>query len=318
MTTVRPTPEVVAAVAAGGAEARRIAADWLLERGEERGEYILDELTLAERPNPSTRRATAQRLRARVQNLEQWGADLVALGVRRWRFRGGFIDEVALPEASLPALPRMLELEPITRLRVDCDGSGQLALAMRLPAFARIRALDVLGAPRFERHEGLESLTLRTNEADVIEHVVECFPALKTLGVSFWRLGDEAVQAVASGRLPVRRLWARRAGVENGSLTALAQSSTPLEALDVSDNWFDAAALETLGASRTLASLSALALVSSGDTDGFLSREGLPGLRRLGVSWQRREDRKLYAERGIVVGWNPVPASGQPAWCGPR
>lgn len=302
MSAVRLEPGIVARIATGDRDASRIAADWLLEHGDERGEFILDELTVEARANPSTRAAAkARRAAWERTHFGAWASPLLALGATGYVFRRGFVDEVRLPEKALAALPRMLELEPISRLRVDLDGSGELALAMKQPSFDRIRGLDLDGAPRLERHERLESLVLRTAVASTIERVVACFPALSTLGVAFTEAGDAALLALMNQQLPLKRLWARRARVGDASLGALARTECALEELDLSSHDFDRQRLKQLGASTTLRKLHTLVLTSVRDARDFLSRDGLPALRHLRVTRPTNADRRLFVTRGISL-----------------
>lgn len=296
-------PGIIARIATGDADACRIAADWLLERGDERGEFILDELAVEARPNPATRAAAKKRRAAWERtHFGAWASPVLALGATGYELRRGFIDLVRLHEHALDALPKMLELEPITRLRVTLADGAALARAMRHPSFARIRELDLAGAaPKLDvPAPGIATLVLRSIADSTLDSLPSSFPALETLGVAFTQAGDAALSAVASGRLKLQRLWAANASVGDASLGALASSSTALRELDLSSNRFDRS-LRRLGENSSLTALHTLKLQSVYAARGFLSREGLPALRKLRVTHPTSNDRQVYAARGISL-----------------
>lgn len=299
-------PQAMAHLATGGPSAYRIAADWLLERGDERGEYILDELLLAERPNPSTRRAALARRAAReVSTLHpRIEAPLRALGVTDCAYHWGFVQRVRLPEKALTSLPKLLELEPITQLRVELSDGAALAGAMRSPAFSAIRGLDFVSradpvltvtAPQ------IETLTLRAGPA-LMQRLSDLFPALKRLNLEGRRGGSEAVEAVAAGRLALEHLWAPLTGVSSSSVMTLARSSRPIQSLGVAFNDLSASALKALGASEGLSALKELDVRDrySHNSHSFLTT-GLPALKKLRVTAPSVPDRQLYQRRGISL-----------------
>lgn len=286
----------------------RIAADWLLERGDARGEFILDELMLAERPNPSTRKAALLRRAEREKTLQpRIEAPLRALGVTECEYHWGFVSFVRLPEKALGALPKLLELEPITRLGVSLGDGAGLAETMRWPGFGRIRELQLSG--RAERAlavapaaPGIESLTLRADPATV-QRACELFPGLKRLNLASGHLGrggTAAVEALASGRLALEQLWVPDTGVSSASVISLAKTSSPIQSLCLAFNGLNAAALRALGESRGLAALRELDVRGRERHQGFLTT-GLPALKKLRVSWPQPLDRQLYASRGISL-----------------
>jgi hypothetical protein len=301
---VRLEPAAFSALATGGPPAYRIAADWLLERGDPRGEFILDELALFERPSPSTRKAILARRTQRKPSLfAQWEEPLRALGVTECSYRWGFVERVRLPEKALGDLPKLLALEPITKLEVALSDGVWLTEAMRSPAFAQIRSLELTGrrAPVLNvAAPQIETLALQVPPG-TIEKVCELFPGLKRLHVNGGMNGSAAVDALTSGKLNVKELWAPHTHVSSASVVALARSTRAVESLGLAFNDLGRNALNALGASQTLTSLRELDLRGwYTQSAGFLTT-GLPALKKLRVSRPTIEDRKLYARRGISL-----------------
>jgi hypothetical protein len=297
-------PGIIARIATGDADACRIAADWLLERGDERGALILDALTLEGRPNPAVRKAIkVRRAEWEGAHLERWTDPLVELGVTDWDFKRGFIDWVTVQESALDQLPRMLELEPITRLSVVVSNGEHLRLAMKTSAFSRIRELQVLdGEVQLESAPGLTSLSCTEASAKFVAGLPQLFPALQTLGVSGTAGGNEAVVQLTRAALKLKRLWVSHAQVEGRMVSVLADSVTGLEELDLSFNGVERGVLKKLGASTTLASLHSLSLLGEPrGTNGFLSSAGLPALKHLRVTRPTTKDRDLYRARRIAL-----------------
>jgi hypothetical protein len=297
-------PGIIARIATGDVDACRIAADWLLERGDDRGALILDALTLEGRPNPAVRKAIkVRRAEWEVAHLERWTDALVELGVTEWDFKRGFIDWVTVHESALDQLPRMLELEPITRLSVEVSNGEHLRRAMKTPAFAHIRELQVLdGEVRLESAPGLTTLSCAEASAQFVAGLPQLFPALETLDLSATAGGNEAVVLVTRAALKLKRLWVSHARVEGRTVSVLADSVTGLEELDLSFNGVERGVLKKLGASTTLASLHSLSLLGEPrGTNSFLSMTGLPALKHLRVTRPTTKDRDLYRARSIAL-----------------
>lgn len=301
---MRLEPAAFSALATGGAPAYRIAADWLLERGDARGEFILDELALSERPNPSTRKAIlARRAQRQVHLYKEWEAPLRELGVVECSYRWGFVEWVRLPEKALSNLPKLLALEPITQLSVGLGDCVQLNEVMRSAAFAQIRSLELTGRrPPLLREPApkVQALALQLPQG-TIERVCELFTGLQRLHVNGGMNGSSAVDALSDGRLAVEALWANHTHVSSASVVALAKSSRAVKSLALAFNGLESSATRALGASQTLRALAELDLRGRyTQSRGFL-REGLPALKKLRVNYPSKEDRVLYAKRGIAL-----------------
>jgi hypothetical protein len=295
------SPGIIARIATGDPAAYRVAADWLLERGDTRGEVILAELDA--HANPVTRHAARRRRLELEPHYAAWKAPVLKLGVTSCDFRHGFIERVALPERALGQLQALLDLEPISGLHVTVTDGQHLRAAMRTPAFARIRTLELLGGQAVldVSAPGLKGLLVRPLVAAHIPRVPALFPALETLGVSFTTTGEAAVSALASGVLRVKHLWAARAGVTDRSLLSLIERGSAVEALDLSFNELTPRALQLLGAARTLPALRELSLMGCRKANDFLSPRGLPRLRRLRLRSPASADRAVFDARGISL-----------------
>ncbi len=298
----RLEPGIIARIATGDVDACRIAADWLLERGEVRGEAIL--AALDERVNPATREAARRRrIALEIEHLFAWTAPLRELGVTDCGLRRGFVDWVALPERALSALPALLDLEPITALRVLVHDGSALRAAMRTSAFARIRTLQVNGAAvSFDvAAPALTTLVARPMTAARVAALPALFPVLESLAVSSTEAGDAALTALGARALTVKQLRAVHAGVTDRALLTLVERGSEVEALDLSFNDLTPRALKQLGDAQSLSALRELGLRGYHGLTGFLSPVGLPALRRLRLRRPPTTDRALFAARGISL-----------------
>jgi uncharacterized protein (TIGR02996 family) len=124
---------------------RLIYADWLDEHGQPaHAEFIRAQCALAQLPEEDDRRwelAARERLLL-WQHGKHWTGPLRGL-VRRWRFRRGFIEEVALPAGRfLEHAAELFRLAPVRRVRLT-DAVDVLPHLARLPYLARLHGLDL-------------------------------------------------------------------------------------------------------------------------------------------------------------------------------
>lgn len=221
------SPELLAKIREGDLNANRVAADALLEHGDERAQAVVDGVTIALRPNPATCREIASRASTRTMPEA-----LRALGVREARQRRGFIDEVTVAEAAIDQLPAMLELEPIRGLRVEVENGVKLAKVMSSSVFSAITRLTVtngealllsLGSPVPGLLEFTSRTPLRYNEK-----LLAMMPALQSLYVSS-PPDDEWLQLAPS----LKRLSLPGAQLSHENIAVLARSTAPLEYLNL-------------------------------------------------------------------------------------
>lgn len=127
---------------------RLVAADWLSERGDPRGEHVALQVELAR-----TRAAPAPRLVARLAAIETapWREPLAALGARADADGGelelvrGFVDRAFLADRDIANVAPLLRREPITRLDVTGSTEHAATLAARAPELGRLRELYLHG-----------------------------------------------------------------------------------------------------------------------------------------------------------------------------
>ena len=124
-------------------EPRRVFADWLLERGDPRGEFIHLELDLAAGVEGERRRALAARRAELLEaHLDGWTCGLSAFSYVE--FRRGFIHEISMPcEVFLEHHEALLRVGPVQRVKLRGVESKHGALLAALPCFARVTDLDL-------------------------------------------------------------------------------------------------------------------------------------------------------------------------------
>lgn len=139
--------QLLAAVVASPADdsARQVYADWLLERGDVRGELIQLQCELATGALRDPRRPA---IRARERELLESRDALLAssLGpITRYALRRGLVDSVTMtPIALAEHGDTLLAAHPIRRARIAIDHPRALAQLDSLQALARIPDLEIV------------------------------------------------------------------------------------------------------------------------------------------------------------------------------
>lgn len=127
---------------------RLMYADWLMERGQPRGEFIRLQCVLAQTPRNDDRRESIERRVAELlfQHRQEWIRPLRELGVNAVRFERGFVEAVTTrAERFLALAPALFAAEPV---RAVCLLSPQPRDFTALAAsrhLARIRGLALAG-----------------------------------------------------------------------------------------------------------------------------------------------------------------------------
>ncbi|MCX5747361.1 MAG: hypothetical protein NT062_33260 [Proteobacteria bacterium] len=126
---------------------RLVAADWLTDRADPRGEYVVLACRAGLGPDDDV---WGRRFDGLAEAHEvAWSAPLLALGaeLRTGRtsltFERGFVEHVTLRGAATRAFAQLCALEPITKLLVS-NPSRELAA---MPALAQVRELGLLAQP---------------------------------------------------------------------------------------------------------------------------------------------------------------------------
>ncbi len=239
---------------------RLVYADWLMEQGDPRGEFIAVQCELASLGEAEAARATE--LRAREAELlarhkKDWvghfpgsrteygivgGRTWVKGSPTRWTFERGFVRWVAMQTQDFVANAEgLFASEPVYGVHLT-DPSVQL-LVEQCPGLERLRMLDLsrvrlkeqgarslFGARRFESLEVLNltlcGLGVKGTQAAIDACAVAAFPRLETLQLWENALGDKGAVALSRwpilGQLSTLELGKNRVGAKGGS--ALAES----------------------------------------------------------------------------------------------
>lgn len=279
---VADSPMLADVIAAPDDDAPRLVlADWLMERGDPRGEFIAAQVRLASRAIFRSQRLD---LRARAGKLlkrhrRQWTDFGLADPAAQWRFRRGFIVEVAAGATQLlEAAPRLFAREPVRRLKLHgCDLEAVETLA-RAPWLDRLEALKLHGdlgdegAALLADLDGLRNLRL-LNLYDCGLGVAgaeaiagsRALRALRTLTLTANEIGDGGAAALArSANLQgCEKLYLARAEIGDVGVSELARSPhlRHLRELGLGGNWsISDASAEALAASPNLPRLGWLEL----------------------------------------------------------
>ncbi len=278
---------------------RRVYADWWMQNGEPRGEFINACLTLKERIDPARRtmlKATVAELMN--ANRDAWTKDVKALGATSWTFVDGFIAAIGIPAAELTTgFSELMAIEPINRLTVD----GALAASSH-EAFARIRTLSLIGdvdagaesLAEAEHAGGLQRLMVSgiSTEALAVLGASEALTGLTSLSLTGTEeIGDVIASLLSEGPLKLERLFAARVGMTDDGAAQIAKSKafSALRLLALGGNEdLSSEGLMALTKGKNLHNLEHLELNFTGcDDEGLVAladRKLLPKLRRLNVS----------------------------------
>jgi uncharacterized protein (TIGR02996 family) len=126
---------------------RLVCADWLIDRGDLRGDYIVIACQHDALPHDSAeQQALREQLLRFKPHIAEWAKPLVALGVKRGpdaAFTRGFVNSVRLFGGAAFNLPAMCRLEPIVDLVLtSCAHTAYRALA-NAPELADLRYLAI-------------------------------------------------------------------------------------------------------------------------------------------------------------------------------
>ena len=294
------SPELLASIRLGDLNANRVAADALLENGDERAQAVIDGVTRAMRANPATRAEIEKRERPRVLSPA-----LASLGALGCRYRNGFVDEVHLDEASITNLTAMLELEPIRALRVDVKTGVDLAKVMSSQAFSVIGRLTVTNPEPLVRalSSPLPTLTdfIARTPLSYSPKLLSLLPALRNLYLTS-PPDDEWLRVAFNPTL--KRLSMPGAQLSHEAIAQLAASTSTIEYLNLG-------VPRTGGSTPILRSttLTALQTFCVGDAQQAplalvpVRAISLPALRQLrGLGRLGQSDKDALRKKGIRLG----------------
>jgi uncharacterized protein (TIGR02996 family) len=293
---------------------RQVLADWWLERGDPRGQFVTLQLA-REALAPGEPQATAL-ARQEAELLEAHGDAWLrgALPFVRARFRGGFVEEVTLIDAAgLDALDALMAFEPVTRLvcltprRIDVPRLAAASWVSRLRTLAfeawqgGASALRTSGLAQLLASRELHSLeSLRFDAQDLgdaglrllIKEGRAVVPRLRALEFCGDDVGEEALRELLSSRfgLSLERLSLANSLRRPSVARVFAQlgEGGALRELDLTGNRLGPGEGLALASSARLAALRRLVVRSNelGDVgvQALLESPALRGLTGLDVS----------------------------------
>ncbi len=222
-------------------EPRIVLADWYLEKGDPRGEFIAGQCRLA---RSGLSPAARQHWRSRVAALERKHGDEWANIARsipaKWRFRRGFIDKITgKAKDVLGAWRPLWESEPVLWLELTQMTTKKACQELaRSGILGRIRHLTIRGnigdrgagalaeSPDFGHLERLNLLGNGIGD-DGLRSLLEADGfALETLSLTGNKITDEGASAVADSEnaAGLRVLHLSRNEIGDDGVTALAES----------------------------------------------------------------------------------------------
>lgn len=286
---------------------RLVFADWLLERGDPRGELITTQIALANRPGDAELVVRERELMKAHREL--WLAPLKTMHAQ---FRRGFVEEISIGGADLDRLAAAIEDACVRDLEVRSVHRDLGLVAKQLARMALRRfhlhfgvltpeaLAPLLAAPELA---GLETLALQVIKLEpaALDALIETdLPALRDLWLCYGGIDASAMRRLASWRRPLRSLDVSHNPIGTGSIAKLL--ATPpfraLESLDLRatnigpDDVIELCALGlpltglnlalcsigSVGASAIAASPGAARLRSLGLADAGIGREGIAAL----------------------------------------
>jgi uncharacterized protein (TIGR02996 family) len=128
---------------------RLVCADWLLDRGDPRGEFVaVDVRRHRSAPkDPDYGRLSDRHDELHRQYAATWAAPLVTLGVARPFFHRGFVGYASLLDDAVANLGAICRLEPVVEVYLGGDDDDAYATAAAALELAQIRRFQLSGGP---------------------------------------------------------------------------------------------------------------------------------------------------------------------------
>ena len=132
---------------------RLVAADWLLDKADLRGEYIVVACRLARLPpgSPEFDELVRRLNELAVMHQHAWGRPIVLLGGQGFRqgdppeLTRGFVESVTLVGRQVASFAAICELEPIVDVTFVSAGATNYETLAAMPALAFVRELTLRG-----------------------------------------------------------------------------------------------------------------------------------------------------------------------------
>jgi uncharacterized protein (TIGR02996 family) len=244
-------------------EPRRVYADWLIEEGDPRGEFIQAQCALAsadEELDDEKTRALRRRVRELLkEHRAAWLAPVKKIGLDPdcWTFERGFVAKVGGGAGDVLKAAKQLKLAPLLdAVSVWLQTAAELDKIVASPLGKRLRRLDLSSS---KKHVGAGAAAAR-------------LPALVGLELEDTALGAEDVRAIA-GRAQLRELAVRSCRLLKGALEPLAAARFRLRRLALPAAHAGAALGGWLASSKAIDGAVALQLAGN--------ELGAEGVRRL-------------------------------------
>lgn len=187
---------------------RLVYADYLMEQGDPRGEYIAVQVQLQQRITPARRRHA----KAREQELSrhQFGSDAAKLvSSQRFAMRRGFIDEIWAQASSFAkGAAELLAVEPVRYANLNNATGAHIKKLLDGQIIGRLAGLRLGGEPDLAALAASEQLR-----------------SLRRLNLSWCQIGDEGLETlVGGGNLRVESLTLNDCQIGDAGVVALAES----------------------------------------------------------------------------------------------
>lgn len=236
-------------------EPRLVLADWLMERGEPRGEFISLQCALADRPGRSSRREyTGRAAELLRQHAGAWLAPVAPLQPKKrhrtgWdpspfrvdgaEFRLGFVDRVVADAGALGEHGEALwRVEPVRELEVVGATMKAVAALARQPFLERVRRLILRGrvgdrgaralaaSPHLGKLERLNLAGTQIGDDGAAALAGSAVLRCRMLALTGNPIGDDGIAALAASPVlaGVERLYLARTGITDAGVAALASS----------------------------------------------------------------------------------------------
>jgi uncharacterized protein (TIGR02996 family) len=262
---------------------RLVYADWLIEKGDARGEFISMQVALARRGLDPQRRLEFKKRCAQLEvSVAAWRAPAGDLQVV---FRRGFIEEVTGDAGIfLKQADALFAAEPVRRVTLDGLDEAQARQIARAPWLSRLRHLTVR-RPSKDRDAASHILAAATGlrgfsatggaGAETAAGIGRSRSRFHWVTLTSNAVGDEGVKRLCTAALgECRALYLTRADLSDEGVTALASSPhvAALEHLSLNFNELGAGAVTALVESEHLAKLRRLEVENSELSDDDIGR----------------------------------------------
>lgn len=214
---------------------RLVYADWLMEQGDPRGEFIAVQVQLRQRITPARRRFANERERALMAE-NNFGAEALKGVARRFKLRRGFVDEVWTTGTSFAkGAAGLLESEPLRYANLTGVKTAHIKKLLDDRVIGRLAGLrmsgdyklDALAASEQLRHLRRLNLSGSPIGDDGLTTLIDGGNlAVESLTLNECDIGDDGIIALAGSEVMknLKRLFVSRNNIGDAGAQALARS----------------------------------------------------------------------------------------------